>query len=70
MNNQENDTEKPRTSITLIITDGGVMGNVWFNNIKATWTGPMSSSITGLNTTNKIKNVILENVNIESTKSR
>ena len=36
MNNQENDTEKPRTSITLIITDGGVMGNVWFNNIKAT----------------------------------
>ena len=105
----ENGTETTRTAITLIITDGGVMENVWFDNIeatdcitpvfvtlgnrsrkhtasapkpdvgsiknimlsniKATGAGPMSSSITGLNKTNKIKNVILENINIELTKS-
>jgi polygalacturonase len=96
-----------RTAITLIITDGGSMENVWFDrieatdcvtpifvtlgnrsrkytsgipkpgigrienimlsNIKATGAGPMASSITGLDTTHDINNVILENISLTST---
>lgn len=100
-----NGTETTQTAITLIITDGGVMENVWFDhidatdcvtpifvtlgnrsrkftstapvpaigsirnilisNIRATGAGPISSSITGLDNTNQIKNVSLENINID-----
>ena len=93
-----------RTAITLIITDGGSMENVWFDrieaadcvtpifvtlgdrsrkytdsvpkpgigriknimlsNIKATGAGPMASSITGLDASHNITNVILENISL------
>jgi polygalacturonase len=96
-----------RTAITLIITDGGTLENVWFDhieasdsvtpifvtlgnrsrkytdgvpkpgigrmenimlsNIKAVGAGPMSSSITGLDNSHKIKNVILENISLTLT---
>lgn len=97
-----------RTAITLIITDGGKMENVWFDNIestdcitpifvtlgnrsrkytstapvppigsiknilisnvKASGAGPISSSVTGLNSTNRIDNIAIENVDIELVK--
>lgn len=96
-----------RTAITLIITDGGTMENVWFDhieasdsvtpifvtlgnrsrrytggvpkpgigqiknimlsNIKAVGAGPMSSSVTGLDNSHKIKNVILDNISLTLT---
>jgi len=96
-----------RTAITLIITDGGSMENVWFDrieatdcvtpifvtlgnrsrkytdgvpkpgigrienimlsNIKATGAGPMASSITGLDNSHNITNVILENISLTLT---
>lgn len=102
-----NGVETTQTAITLIITDGGAMENVWFDsieatycvtpifvtlgnrsrkhtssvpnpeigsiknikisNIKATGAGSMSSSVTGLNNDNKIKNMVLENISIEIT---
>ncbi|HWZ23257.1 MAG TPA: glycosyl hydrolase family 28 protein [Cytophagaceae bacterium] len=102
-----NGTETTITAITLIITDGGIMENVWLDsieasacvtpiymtlgnrsrkytdgvptpeigsiknikisNIKATGAGPMSSSVTGLNNSHRIKNIILENISIELT---
>ena len=102
-----NGTETTITAITLIITDGGTMENVWFDNIeatdcvvpifvtlgnrsrkytgtaptppigsiknimlsniKATGAGPMSSSVTGLDNTHKVENVILKNIDIELT---
>jgi polygalacturonase len=104
-NHHINGTETTRTAITLIITDGGKMENVWFNdieaagcitpifitlgnrsrkhtegppepgigsienvkisNFRATGAGPLSSSITGLNNTYRIKNVILEDIFLE-----
>ena len=97
-----------RTAITLIITDGGAMENVWFDkieatdcitpifvtlgnrsrkhtvdvpkpgigrienimlsNIKATGAGPICSSITGLDPSHQIKNVILKNISLTMTK--
>ncbi len=102
-----NGTPTARTAITLIITDGGTMENVWFDkieatdcitpifvtlgnrsrkhtneapkpgigrienimlsNIKATGAGPISSSITGLDISNQIKNVILKNISLTLT---
>lgn len=102
-----NGTETTQTAITLIITDGGKIENIWFDNIEATdcvtpifvtlgnrnrkhtatalvpaigtikniritnvkafGSGPMSSSVTGLDNANKINNVVLENINIELT---
>jgi hypothetical protein len=96
-----------RTAITLIITDGGTMENVWFDRIeaadcitpifvtlgnrsrkhtadvpkpgigrienimlskiKATGAGPISSSVTGLDSSHQIKNVILENISLTLT---
>ncbi|MDR3653388.1 MAG: glycosyl hydrolase family 28 protein [Paludibacter sp.] len=96
-----------QSAITLIITDGGQMENVWFDNIestdcetpifvtlgnrsrkytpsapkpaigsirnilisniKATGAGPKASSITGLNNTYQVYNVILKNIDIKLT---
>ena len=103
-----NGTETSQSAITLIITDGGQMKNIWLDNIvetgcvtpifvtlgnrsrkhtptaptpgigtienilisniKATGAGPMSSSITGLDNSNRIQNVILKNISIELTR--
>jgi len=102
-----NGSPADRTAITLIITDGGTMENVWFDhieasdcitpifvtlgnrsrkytddapkpgigrienimlsNIKATGAGPISSSITGLDSSHQIKNVILDNISLTLT---
>ena len=102
-----NGSSTARTAITLIITDGGTMENVWFDeieatdcitpifvtlgnrsrkytadvpkpgigrieniklsNIKATGAGPISSSVTGLDTSHQIKNVTLENISLTLT---
>jgi polygalacturonase len=102
-----NGTETTITAITLIITDGGLMENVWFDsieatdcvtpiymtlgnrgrkhtdgapmpgigsiknvrisNVKATGAGPMSSSITGLDNSHRVQNIILENISLELT---
>ncbi len=103
-----NGTSTTRTAITLIITDGGKMENVWFDNIEATdcitpiyvtlgsrsrkytenvpkpgigsienvlisnmkayGAGSITSSVTGLNSTNRIKNIQLDNINIQLVK--
>jgi hypothetical protein len=95
------------SAITLIITDGGLMENIWIDsidaiycvtpiyvtlgnrsrrhtegveipgigsmrnikisNVKATGAGPISSSITGLDDSHRIKNIALENIFIELT---
>ncbi|WP_319591054.1 glycosyl hydrolase family 28 protein [uncultured Draconibacterium sp.] len=100
-----NGVASTRTAITLIITDGGRMENVWFDNIKATGcltpiyvtlgnrsrkhtdnvakpgigsienvsisnfhatgAGPITSSVTGLDSEHKIKNFSLDNIYIE-----
>ncbi len=100
-----NGASTTRTAITLIITDGGRMENVWFDNIEAkdcitpifvtlgnrsrkhtdsapkpavgsienilisninaNGAGPITSSVTGLNATNEIKNLCLKNVHIQ-----
>ena len=97
-----NGVSSARTAITLIITDGGLMQNVWFDNIdatncitplyvtlgnrsrrhtdsapkpdigavenilisnfKATVAGPITSSVTGLDTNHPIKNFKLKNI--------
>ncbi len=102
-----NGIETTRTAITMIITDGGRMENVWVDNItardcntpifvtlgnrsrkhtpgvpepkigviknikisnfEATGAGPITPSVTGLNSDNRIQNVELENVYIEYT---
>nr|WP_321412126.1 glycosyl hydrolase family 28 protein [uncultured Carboxylicivirga sp.] len=99
-----NGVSTTRTAITLIITDGGTMQNVWFDkieaidcitpiyvtlgnrsrkhtdsapkpaigrienirisNFNAIGAGPITSSLTGLNSSYKIKNVYLNNVHI------
>jgi len=100
-----NGIEATRTAITMIITDGGKMENVWFDSIEATGcntpifvtlgsrsrkhtpgvpepeigsienikisnfiaksAGPITPSVTGLNNDHRIRNVVLENVQIE-----
>jgi polygalacturonase len=100
--------ETSQSAITLIITDGGKMENVWFDsieetdcvtpifvtlgnrsrkytstapvpaigsmknirisNIKASGAGPRSSSITGLDNSNRVNNITLENISIELTR--
>ncbi|MCP4314229.1 MAG: glycoside hydrolase [Bacteroidetes bacterium] len=102
-----NGIETTRTAITMIITDGGKMENVWFDsidatgcntpifvtlgnrsrkhtvgvpepevgtiekikisNFKASGAGPITPSVTGLNSDHRIKNVVLENVYLEFT---
>jgi polygalacturonase len=45
----------------------GSIKNIMISNMKAFGAGPMSSSVTGLDNTNKVNNVILKNINIELT---
>ena len=47
----------------------GTISNVKFSDFKATSAGPIASNLTGLNSQHLIKNVSLENIYIEYTKS-
>ncbi|OAQ38948.1 hypothetical protein A5893_12990 [Pedobacter psychrophilus] len=50
---------------TAKVPSVGTINNILISNFKATGAGPLSSSVTGLNTTNRVENITLKNIDIE-----